>query len=112
MENIVENNKLIAEFIESKNYGNLNKDLYYSVDHPSVIYFNRNCLSTRFHKDWDWLMPVVQKIKKIYPSENIGINLQKDLSIALNIKCTIEAVHKAVVDFIKWHNSLDRVSLR
>jgi len=60
----------------------------------------------QYHKSWDWLMPVVEKINEIYrvgPSiEGINVELYKVLSMQIGTE--IEYVYSGVVNFIKWYN--------
>lgn len=42
-EMFIEGNKLISGFIESDHYGNLDKEKYFCVNHPSVLYYDRSC---------------------------------------------------------------------
>ena len=97
--NTTENNKLIAEFMglitEEGKYlappidelSTIGMGLYVSLD------------EMRYHTSWDWLMPVVEEIDHLeYESERLD-------KIEMAIKTRqINAVHKAVVEFIKWYN--------
>ena len=72
----------------------------------------------RFDTSWDWLMPVVEKIEKLYsdafPSNEEFVRriLAKENPldgpymdvVGLPLSTSISEVHKAVVDFIKWYN--------
>lgn len=60
----------------------------------------------KYHKDWNWLMPVVEKINNDISNyhKSIYILEQKDCFWDLKIISTKETVFKAVVDFIKWYN--------
>lgn len=101
-EEIIVNNKLIAEFMDSitlDGNGNSKEDIN----------------SFKYHKSWDWLMPVVDKI------ENLG-NCQIDISFEwcricykgglfeidtrnhIKANTKIEAVYFACIEFIKWYN--------
>ncbi len=121
----MEDNKLIAEFMEyptSSEYwkdgrweGEDYKDYYY-VDGK----YDECWGSSNFHVDdmafglsWDWLMPVIHNCTKII--ENYGydsderdyiedeiFNLDNTLSEFLNND--IESVCARVVEFIKWYN--------
>jgi len=70
-----------------------------------------------FHKDWRWLMPVIEKIEKQ------GTIIQLSFSGITNCKITVgnfkepiitvantesqdsmEAIYLAVIDYIKWYN--------
>ena len=79
------NNKLIAEFMglvvsDSDNY---TSELHTNVD-----------ADLKYHTSWDWLMPVVHKIKD---SSGQGIFM-------MEIGLPIEHVYNAVVEFIKEYN--------
>ena len=97
MENITENNKLIAEFMGSlfinepykDKDGNV-KDYWYwtkpNCDYPKSIGIGE--LSTawgignfHFHDDWNWLMSVVEKIENLQDENNYAIyNVQIEQS--------------------------------
>lgn len=129
---IIEGNKLIAEFMKFPS----NKHLENWVDVPNEyisIYGKHfgigfNC---KFHKSWDWLMPVVEKIKDVItlgyfnidstwhdelrqewviqwsnssPSRSFCIkrsDFKKDIRL-------IELLWFAVVEFIKWYNKCQK----
>ena len=101
MKNIVENNKLFAEF------------LGYSQPHPdytSTTYW--------YKKDWNWLMRVVEKIENLQDENNCAIynvqieqcfveiieNHTSDTIISTDANSKLEAVYNACVEFIKWYN--------
>jgi hypothetical protein len=120
---IINGNKLIAEFMGSRFYDSPTTD--------GRIFFNIPILSTggkylvlngiqelnemMFHSSFDWLMPVVDKI------ESVGYEVTFCRKIKNN-KCTcliyainrhfiadsdskIESVYLAVIDFINWYNN-------
>ena len=70
----------------------------------------------KFSTSWDWLMPVVIKIKEIgYDSTMVICGLHNEVDKMIIHTTTdiisehtgtslIDAVYKAVVDFIKWYN--------
>ena len=92
MDNITKNNKLIAEFMGDSLY----------MLFPG---------SFKYHKSWDWLMPVVDKIDKLVPNGRTFIEYTEDLwwvnldkAWAESRVSKIDATYKAVVEFIKWYN--------
>jgi hypothetical protein len=105
---INEGNKLIAQFMGWTNEGDEN---YWRT--PNDNYEMPN----KFHSSWDWLMPVVEKIGKEY---RVKITWMPDAIDVTYIERTdvfddeitsfgggtvIENTFKAVVQFIKWHNT-------
>jgi len=102
-------NELIAEFMSKKvRYAGTvlyltDEDGYIDyVDGPGVYWPDR---------DWQQLMPVVEKIENLGISTKIecdGISTQvtiRQICVWENPSSKIEKVYKAVVEFIKWHNS-------
>lgn len=123
MRNIIEDNKLIAEFMGfTINFG-FNKD--------GVLFHGEhiNLDKLKYHDRWDWLMEVVEKIESLdfffhilggacfIDSSNskwikylhdIGwlISSTDFLDYEKDIKPTkIESVYIVCVEFIKWYNS-------
>ena len=134
-----ETNKLIAEFmgakIKSKKFGYTSTSSYgYWFEDFNISYDGISVSNLKFHKSWDWLIPVVEKIENLNLKEffykwneeektrynfmsicvdisynycNIYVELELDppyeiSSVTLDSK--IEAVYKAVVNFINWYN--------
>ena len=100
---VLEGNKLIAEFM---------------AEEPEVLKRDLKRAGTlesmQFHKSWDWLMPIVEKIDSIIPDDSfVTIEYNRclitvldggfDIDVIGNSR--IEATYKAVVEFIKWYNS-------
>ena len=126
MENIIENNKLIAKFMglnKTKMFFNLKTGNYVKKETADCdikvvdVYLKNNKPITNFyyHSDWNWLMQVVEKIENLSKEgETYMFSITKfsarvtykgsrivDLPID-NTK--IEAVYNACVEFIKWYN--------
>lgn len=113
METIIENNKLIADFM-ALNYEAViesQKAEQYVLGYRIPELISNNYLL--YHNSWDWLMPVIEKIEGLgcrtsiiftADSKNVGsISLgEKTITNLGNSK--IEAVYKTVVQFINWHN--------
>lgn len=96
--NTLENNKLIAEFMnlptERFNSGILNygfDEAWYELEELS------------YHESWDWLMPVVEGCLKEIPSTMKEELFTSDIHDAL-WTINIDEVYKSVVTFIKWYN--------
>ena len=130
---ILEGNKLIAEFMGAKPIDNPTG--YSSDDDKSWYRYNNLNYSLldgdlKFYSSWDWLMPVVQKICPPSGTRDAVKNamivfmpyvngcvieynmrqptkLDKDMCDVIKIKneaTFIQAVWKAIVEFIKWYN--------
>jgi len=109
-EEILEGNKLIAEFdgvvwkdASLVNYPRPNKQ--WSIKFPNGKQFSEygnidDILSKycKYHSSWDWLMPVVEKIIYNY-DESKSLDIMRELSYA-----KIESVYQSVIEFIKWYN--------
>lgn len=117
--NIEEDNKLIAEFLgwEHKNLepGTGILTGWYIDDR---LYHPPNCGELRFHKSWDWLMPVILKIQEISAEQHdeFFISFTDEhgkpmtwVSINRNMwfsnKDPLLAIYQTVVAFIKIYNS-------
>ena len=86
---IKENTELIAEFMGI--VYNKDEDRYYNNGHKI------QSTLLNFYRSWDWLMPVVEKIKKVngyYPKELNNVSLFSEK----------REVCKAVAEFIKQYN--------
>ena len=109
MENILENNKLIADFmgVKQHRFDGLTKI-------EKVL---------KYHTDWNWLMAVVEKIETMSNNDQFYIIVEYDnrdefkgwiwridrfvktLKVNDNrIKTKIEATYNACLEFIKWYN--------
>ena len=101
---IIEGNKLIAEFMNSSF---LDKDDYAKqVNCPIDEMFNMPVCNCFYHSSWDWLMPVVQKCIK-YCHDNMLEEWEQSFSDKFMI-CDIKALFNEVVKFIKWYNNLKK----
>jgi hypothetical protein len=110
---ILEGNKLIAEFMELEFISTC-----FVLINSSQRIHKRNL---KYNSSWDWLMPVVEKIAKINgchvlmnPSELaqktawVSIEGNKTNSskkqFHLHKKKLIDATYECIVLFIKWYN--------
>jgi hypothetical protein len=115
-EEIIEGNRLIAEFCGAEwvkdDYG----DYGYKLDSFPVWNKMQSVEALKYHTSWDWLMPVLTAIGDIdefyagWKIESCECYIWTDHDInnydETTIKdSTIEAVYLAVISFIKWHNS-------
>jgi hypothetical protein len=80
---------------------------------------NGNCFDELlFDKSWEWLMPVIKKIRNNPLVTNVNYNIEGDfiiegltstekLDIIINredFKSDLEMCYFGVVEFIKWYN--------
>lgn len=116
-------NKIIAEFMglkpkmESPDVYSYSDMPFFSVreDNPEKV-MEAIMKYSLYSTDWNWLMPVVEKIETKYLVDIFG----KAVSIhdkngemlvdsnAKNSSTKIDAVYKSCVEFIKWHNQQTR----
>ena len=121
MNNIIENNKLIAEFMglnKTKMFFNLKTGNYVKKETADCditvvdVYLKNNKPITNFyyHSDWNWLMEVVEKIEKLKCTVVIEKNICRihkgglHFGHAYKFETKIEAVYNACLEFIKWYN--------
>ena len=81
-----ESNKLIAEFMDYPDLGTEGDFSY-----------------LKYHKSWDWLMPVAEKCVCQITDADEEDHLFAQIHDAL-WAFNIEETHNAVVEFIKWYN--------
>ena len=126
MENIIENNKLIAEFLnwEFDDLSETFETPFLKLVEPQAFGDEQfSCklqdFELEFHSDWNWLMQVVEKIENLSKEgETYMFSITKfsarvtykgsrivDLPID-NTK--IEAVYNACIEFIKWYNEQNK----
>ena len=130
MENIIENNKIIAEFLD---WGF--DDLSETFETPFLKLVDPNAFGDEqyscklqdfeleFHSDWNWLMRVVEKIENLQDENNCAIyNVQIEQSFTeiidnhtsetiiydIDADSKIEAVYNTVIEFIKWYNEQNK----
>lgn len=122
MENkeIIENNRLIAEFMGAKYTENTDIPLNYDqlwlpihgIVHYKVIGVGYG-KTLQYHESWDWLMPVVEKIEELeydFTIRKHKTELDKEwvynpfpMYKAEN-QGRLTNTYKVVIDFIKWYN--------
>ncbi len=105
---ILKNNKLIAVFMGAYVNGHgqiISGTVYLSSD------------SLQYHKDWNLLMPAVEKIESLINISGVTIcnnicriDTPNDELQWERLSTKIESVYSAVVKFIEWHNSQKSVT--
>lgn len=112
MKNTTEKNKLFAEFMElrkKKMAKGMPEYQYYHKFGEDGFYMWENEYALKFHYSWNWLMPVVSKIRSIvqdssmYETEGFQdlINEMAEGCADVNVLQT----YNAALKFIKWYNS-------
>lgn len=130
MKNIIENNKLIAEFMgcnseeitlfkdEIDKNGNSLEVTHLNWDRPPFFTDSlykaygwgsySNEVYMLYESSWDWLMPVVEKCligeAEQHSKARILINKIYENLCSINITGT----YKEVIEFIKWHNEQNK----
>lgn len=112
MDNITENNKLIAEFMDL--------ELPLKISEYSTMISKTN---GNYHKDWNWLMEVVEKIESLDCVIDFKVTIEYVEIIARMGKGIVfkncifdidywinkrKAVYTACVEFIKWYNKQNK----
>ena len=131
---IVSDNELIAAFISLKRY-EAGKDYnlpqwYTKAKNKKLAKFIGYPHQLKYHEEWKWLMPVVEMLQepvvedgkiirsgcditifykacqlKFMPDEDFE-DIDEDFETHQQGDTKLEATYKAVVEFIKWYNSL------
>lgn len=120
-EQILENNRLIAEFMgwKKSHYPNL-PDKMYNLDKDGE---EMGCHISQFsyHNSWNWLIPVVEKIESlgyvvkihlkscfIMSHDKFIANIGNYISKFHSKASKIDAVYAACVSFIQWFNTQNK----
>ena len=101
--NTTENNKLIAEFLgETKQPFNFPQFGYVnSIGEWKDTFFDNHL---KFHKNWNWLMFVVEKILNI----SVELDVMDKYYDIIDRMPVIESVYKECITFIEWYNSAEK----
>ena len=117
---IIEGNKLIAEFMNVETAIGIKDNLYrldefsywepipYQSEFDRKNYFYASEL--KYHSSWDWLMPVVEKIEGTKQADII-IHTKNLVQISYNKETKtyfygslLQNAWDACIEFIKWYN--------
>lgn len=107
---IIEGNKLIAEFMGEKNIRIHESNVW--MDENPVTHNPPNSVHARYDTSWDWLMPVVEKIESLDDGYEVIIR-RTSCSIMYDQETKVSLVYcpnkmlsvwSAVIKFIKWYN--------
>ena len=113
MKNIIENNKIIAEFLNVKMHPceTIEKFKFLPMEERG-LYNGYFVDELKYHEDWNWLMVVVEKIESLgykvdiskwENSQYCGIYLNGKKIAGNETNTKIEAVYNACIEFIKWY---------
>ena len=104
MENIAENNKLIAEFMGYEIQKDPTERFFGRYKSPIGTWYKE--IDLAFHHDWNWLMKVVEKIYQTYSyyDKYIDYNSSQFTSGKIELSTKIESVFVDCLEFIKWYN--------
>jgi hypothetical protein len=116
---IEESNKLIAEFTGSKENQRSEFDLFGTADLIEIFQeIEADDLDAKhfftpeemeFHKNWNWLMPVVRKIIDICIEDDDHFLSDEYTSLLETIPlANIEDSYKIVIEFIQYYNRQER----
>ena len=97
----MKDNKLIAEFM-GMTYGDTNDNsvmIQMTPQGNEVVPIE----SMKYHTEWNWLMPVVQKCRLESRCEYDEDDNWNEIHWALE-ECNRDKIHKTVVEFIKQYN--------
>lgn len=109
-------NELIAEFMGLTFKKEVNSIKYYNVPAGHIESHNASMGDFAYHRRWDWLMPVVEKIESLalgkygtpvtvdIRHERCNISTESDERWTNHKNSKIEAVYASVVEFIEWYN--------
>lgn len=109
-------NELIAEFMGLTFKKEVNGIKYYNVPIGHVESHNASMGDFSYHRRWDWLMPVVEKVESlaigqygtrvtvlIKDTECI-ISTESDMSWRNSKSKKINSVYASITSFILWYN--------
>lgn len=103
-EELLEGNKLIAMFMGAKKMVIKNK-LYLNGEPLFTIYdvpgHGSRVDDFKYHLSWDWLMPVVMRIRDM----RIDDFTKKKPLMQFVARLEFVNIYKETVEFIKWHNA-------
>lgn len=123
MENIIENNKLIAEFLNITLIEGFNKETGGTFYYYNDVEMQDFVGMPEYHNSWNDLMPVVEKIESIIDELNqcrFNVQIEQCFCCIVDNKTSedicefdgdtkIEVVYTAVVEFIKfWNKNKDK----
>jgi methyl coenzyme M reductase subunit D len=101
IEKIIQDNRLIAEFLGLKEI--ITENEFLSMEHkfnnPTIVEY------LKYNHDWNWLMPVIEKCL-IGEAEHSSKIANETIKCIYECLCSqnISETYNSVVTFIKWYN--------
>lgn len=124
-QNVLNGNKLIAKFMGAKEFSISNSTKIEYCLYPCEIsgetpngFESQSVKGLLFHKSWDWLIPVVEKISKWLNDleDETGYINFSDHYINFNeysfIYDSFEDLYNNVIEFIKWYNNVNNKNMK
>lgn len=116
MDKIIEVNRLIVEFMGAIKQSHVSGSLYWFDNPPTKFSAHLwNDYAMEYHSSWDWLMPVVEKIRECGYKFVIGdkyrvsiYNTDYDWRNGTTSDSIKECVWHGCVQFIKWYNTQNK----
>jgi len=114
---VIEGNCVIAFFMGGKKSRIDNDTRYIRFPEPhagteTYAFYKQNL---KYHKSWDWLMPVVERIEGLGYDVFIGTNScylskpnQQVVVHTNKFENKLQTVYEAIVSFVEWYNSLQK----
>jgi len=100
---IIEGNKLIAEFMGFLFDESKTDDHKFYSESTQGGWTSKRYVNPKYHSSWDWLMPVVEKINETCKNTGyVDDIILFDLHI---VGCAISDVWQGCIDYIRWFNT-------
>ncbi len=108
-EDLLIGNELIAKFVGYQKETGYQYN-FYGIAKPKGATTHLYIPNARYHTSWDWLRPVIDKIKEVWQSDKIDVQLLCEDEEACKIKhltvwASIETTWQCVLSFINWYNN-------
>jgi hypothetical protein len=97
----VEGNKTIAEFMSKKTPSNRIDKYWLTVPGKDLKHWI-DAYDLKYHSSWDWLMPVLKKIKEV--NSTLDADEVRFIIFELSLFDDISDVWLATLQFIQWYN--------
>jgi len=110
--NEAEGNKLIAKFMGLKpNPSDGGRTWGYEVIEMNGETYSPEWTTLKYHKSWDWLMPVVDKIEDMGYyfticrwTCSVSEEWKDETKHGISTDSKINAVYKSVITFVNWYS--------